>query len=351
MQCNQRVYDINALFILVLLHLCSANAFSRVTVKRALGCTSIARCKGIDKDLEISVYDEVLVNEIVETADVHARAGGLGHSCMDRGDLIPRTAVEAAIDLCLKALGDTSRYVEYWWREEWICLDAHRDIDELLARDEDDSSTLKEKMRYPINAHVFYLDVGEEVCGPTILFHEDKNEEKDSSLSCCTVVHAKKNRLVKMRGDILHAVPRPELCYFNPDVGGSNTMIWTRTKREKVPQSERRSVLLFNTWETAPYSVSFEPPDGSLKAAKEDATTSGVETEKWLHSVGHLQSLHIEDKTNIVEETTRMKVGLLGDAVRRGRTDRYLDLQCDIRLLNAFSDKEKHVATYRLFET
>ena len=338
------------LCIVALLCFENATAFLQVTAVKATA-KSIARYKDINRDVEVSVYDDVLATELVEYVDIQARAGGLAHACIDRVNTSPRTATETAIEICLKALGDQSRYVEYWWREEWICLDAHRDIDELLARNEDNKSTNKEKMRFPTSAHGFYLDVGDDVCGPTILFHENIDDRCGSSLKSCTVVHAKKNRLVKMKGDTLHAVPRPELCYFNPDVGGSNTAIWTRIRREYAPQPERRSVLLFNTWDVAPYNVSLVPPDGSLRTAKEDRIINGTKIESWLHSNDQLQSLMIEDYTNSVEKTTRMKVGLLGDAIRRVRAERYLELQGDIRLLNAFSDKRGNVATYRLFES
>ena len=331
----------------------SAAFFFRPALHRRIICT---RYGGVGED--ISVYDDVLANGFVELVDAHARVGGLGHSCMDRRSVRPRTAVESAIETCLDTLGNQAPYVEYWWREEWICLEAHRDIDELLARDEDNSCTIKENIRYPTQAHVYYLDVGNDVCGPTIVFHDDKDNgdynekvKTKSSLKACTVVHAKKNRLMRMKGDILHAVPRPELCYFNQDVGGSNNMIWTREKRECVPQPERRSVLLFNTWEVAPHDISLEPPEGSMKAAKEDAAATMNNFQS--STRGEFLSVDIEDNSKNAEETTRMKVGLLGDIVRRGKADRYLELQGDWRLVNTFRNKDsshKKIYSYQVFE-
>lgn len=48
------------------------------------------------------------------------------------------------------------RYAEYWWRDEWMSLDAHRDADEVLARTE-------KQLRYPDFGHVLYLGVGKQV--------------------------------------------------------------------------------------------------------------------------------------------------------------------------------------------
>ncbi len=54
-------------------------------------------------------------------------------------------------------------------------------------------------------------------------------------------------------------------AYFNPEEGGSNDVIYTRMKREKVPPEERRSVLLFNTWkDTPPRDISLQPPKGMM---------------------------------------------------------------------------------------
>ena len=309
---------------------------------------------------DVSVYENVLKDTNIRYVDGHARLGGLGHSCMDRSlkdcrsnESAAATAVEAAIEVCLHALNDQSRYVEYWWRDEWISLEAHRDIDEMFARSHDGKSTIKEKIRYPKNAHVLYLDVGEDVCGPTIVIHDDtEDDESDDdsrrSFTRCTVVHAKQNRLLRFKGDMIHAVPRPQLCYFNPEVGGSNTMIWTRTKRDTVPRPERRSVLLFNTWdELPPFNVPIEPPAGSLKAAED-----GIK--EWWCSKGEFKQVNIEDHgVHTAEdriELTRMKIGLLGDIVRRGRADRYLELQGDLRLTRVFNDKSTGPVCYRVFD-
>jgi hypothetical protein len=116
----------------------------------------------------VQIFDEVIDSSSVNHVDMQATAGQLGHTVMSRSnDNRGRTAVESAIDLCLRRLGDRSPYVEYWWREEWIDLEAHKDVDEVLAREEPGN------LRYPCHGHVLYLDVGRLVCGPTVLLTEN----------------------------------------------------------------------------------------------------------------------------------------------------------------------------------
>jgi hypothetical protein len=193
----------------------------------------------------VQVFDNVLGESSIPHVDTQAAAGGLGHSVLTRNPYLlqtvqPMTAVEAAIEICLRTLDDKSPYVEYWWRDEWISLEAHKDLDEKLYRDSDSS-----KVRYPTHAHVLFLSIGEAVSGPTVLIGQDDLCSKFVNM---TVVPAVPNRLLRMNGTVMHAVPRPSLAYFDPEVGGSNNEIWSRVRRDEVPSSERRSVLLFNTW-------------------------------------------------------------------------------------------------------
>eukprot|EP00966_Prymnesium_polylepis_P282587 6529536-Prymnesium_polylepis.1 len=65
----------------------------------------------------------------------------------------------------LDQLGDTSRYVEYWWRGEWKGLDVHRDVDEALCRTQRQGAAGVH--RCPSFGHVLYLASAEGVQGPT----------------------------------------------------------------------------------------------------------------------------------------------------------------------------------------
>ena len=157
-----------------------------------------------------SVFDDVFDTSFLREMDVQAKAGGMGHTLFFRNQQVPRTAIEAGIEAALIALGDASPIVEYWWRDEWMSLEAHKDIDELRARYEG-------VVKYPHNAHVLYLSVGPEVRGPTVLLDERANSTSFTSL---TVVPAVTNRLLRFDGNITHAVPRPALAYFDPEEGG-----------------------------------------------------------------------------------------------------------------------------------
>jgi hypothetical protein len=113
------------------------------------------------------IFDDVVDTSSLRNVDLQATAGHLGHTVMTRGSgLAARTAIEAAIELCLHRLQDSSPFVEYWWREEWIDLEAHKDVDEVLAREEPGN------FRFPNHGHVLYLDVGQLICGPTVLLSD-----------------------------------------------------------------------------------------------------------------------------------------------------------------------------------
>ena len=106
----------------------------------------------------LHVYDKVFHAPALSTLHDSARRGGLAHTLFDRADP-PQTPLEAALHAVLTELEDESPYVEYWWRDEWKQIEAHADVDEhLAARDG--------TMRCPQNAHVLYLQVGQQVRGP-----------------------------------------------------------------------------------------------------------------------------------------------------------------------------------------
>jgi hypothetical protein len=108
--------------------------------------TLFSTISGVGSD--ILVYDDTLDRSTLSCVDSQARVGALGHSTLQR--YTPRTAVEAAIESILEKLGDESPYVEYWWRDSWLNLEAHKDIDELLYRNEPGN------IKYPNHGHVLY---------------------------------------------------------------------------------------------------------------------------------------------------------------------------------------------------
>jgi len=228
-----------------------------------------------------------------------------------------RTIIEAALCALLDEVGDESRHVEYWWRGEWISMAAHRDVDEALCRSRTRGAAGVQ--RCPKWGHVLYLDVDDGVRGPTCVWEEDREPEVNGAeaaalsgaprtLRTLHVVPARSGRLLRFRGDMLHAVPKPPLE-------------WVPSQRpipDPVCTSGRRSVVLFNTWGS-------EPP--TIPTPDEPAAPSAVAALKPLTCVPHAAWRAVQvngaaqrrprdetDKTRL----ENIEATLLGDERRRG---------------------------------
>lgn len=159
----------------------------------------------------VFIFDNVVDLCVCENLDNEVKLGGLGHTVFTRdSQTLPRTAVEASIHSILTSLRDDSPIVEYWWRQEWMSLELHRDIDEKLAQQQGPT-------RYPDYAHVLYLSIGDDVLGPTVVLH-DSNENKSSDnldrFHQMTIIPAVNGRLLRFKGDMMHATPRYYLPYL-----------------------------------------------------------------------------------------------------------------------------------------
>ena len=195
---------------------------------------------------------------------------------------------------------------------------------------------------------MLYLDIGSDVLGPTCLFFEKTSSSlappSSSSpplLEEMAIVPAVTGRLLRFDGDIMHAVPRPALAYLDPEEGGTNLEIWSRTKRiEGVLDDEstiyRRSVLLFNTWNELPLDVDTTIPIG---------TKTYIET---LNNNNH--DISCNTNWNKIEPTTttttpdikniHLKLMLLGNTKeRRGRLSRRIDLRGPLYIKNSLLSK------------
>lgn len=288
-----------------------------------------------------NVWDNIFDSSVLNQVDEAAKRGGLSHTLYDRQQESRQSnAVELAIESILTELNDNSRYAEYWWRDEWINLEAHADVDEALAK-------AGRGLRYPNTGHVLYLSIGDSVRGPTLLF---LNPYQGSMV----VVPAVESRLLRFTGDIVHAVPRPPLAYLDEAEGGSNHEIWTRIRRVEGVESEettvyRRSVLLFNTWTEPPLDVSLNSNtpiiDGTVDVKKSSEVSksrlinshSCRPISNWIPQKCFQHNTNTNAKTNQINvktpgsasasanndsndnsEMIRVKVGLLGDKERRG---------------------------------
>ena len=168
-----------------------------------------------------AVFDEVLDES---TRARLAATRPIRWALYDRKAAQPRNAQERAIESMLDALGDNSRYVEYWGRPRWGSIPAHFDCDEggLVERG---------VLRHPTSAHVLYLDVPPEVRGPTVLWRprgeaassEDGggaaggaaggNGAEEAGARIFTVP-AVGGRLLRFCGSWVHGVPRPAREYI-----------------------------------------------------------------------------------------------------------------------------------------
>ncbi len=205
----------------------------------------------------------------------------------------PLTPLEHAMDSALIEIGDETKRVEYWSRDEYMNIDAHADIDEAML--EDDAV-----IRCPLVGHVLYLQVKEGLHGPTCVFpgertgwglDEHKAEDVKKDL---VIVPAVEGRLLRFQGSAMHAVPNPvDRWLMNKQ--DEKTL---REKEDKCEEDDEevwlddddfddddfedddveRSVLLFNTWpddEPGPRGVNGDIATGALpegiELSEEDA--------------------------------------------------------------------------------
>jgi hypothetical protein len=302
----------------------------------------------------VTVHDDVIDIATCKTMDHQLQLGDLGHTVFFREDP-PRTFTESVIHSLLSSTNDESPIVEYWWREEWINLELHRDIDERLAQQNG-------PIRFPDHAHVLYLSVGEEALGPTVLLENAIGDITKEVFDSITIVPAVAGRFLRFTGDMMHAVPRPSLAYLDPEEGGSNRELWTR--RRPVDKSDpeltilRRSVLLFNTWTDIPPSeISLLPPTcvlASEKELREMESRPGLchPFQSWKNVYSASTSDSTIDNCNGNDlPRIRLKIGLLGDKRRRERSDRYLNLYASRSIKNALVSDDRLPLTFPLTKT
>ena len=108
---------------------------------------------------------------------VRAACAQRGHSFTSVYDRRPedgpcrggRTIIEAALNSLLDELDDDSRFVEFWYRDQWKPIDPHRDVDEALCRRIRLGPDGYGHQRCPHWGHVLYLDVASCVRAPTCI--------------------------------------------------------------------------------------------------------------------------------------------------------------------------------------
>lgn len=319
-----------------------------------LKSSQVNRIRGRHASHAVTVHDDVISNATCETMDRQLQLGDLGHTVFFREEP-PRTFTESVIHSLLLSTNDNSPIVEYWWREEWMNLELHRDIDERLALENG-------PIRFPDHAHVLYLSVGKEALGPTVLLENAADDITKQIFGSMTIVPAVAGRFLRFRGDMMHAVPRPSLAYLDPEEGGSNRELWTRRRPVDKNDPEltvlRRSVLLFNTWTDVPPSeISLSPPACVMAAEKDlqemetkPGTCHPFANWKSMYSVltrdSPINSCDGNDLPQI-----RLKIGLLGDKRRRERSDRYLNLYAPRSIKDALISDDRLPLSFPLSKT
>jgi len=257
----------------------------------------------------VTVFDRVFspfaCEELHYLAIDHSERGDDGSSIFVRppNNERPLTPLENAIDSALTAIGDTSKKVEYWSREEYMNIDVHADIDEIQLEEQSE-------LRCPEMGHILYLQVKKGLKCPTCIFpnkhvgwgfYEDDEDEQNVDL---VTVPALKGRIVRFPGSAMHAVPMPANRWFLTRDEERKLRSEEEEEEEEISNDDEewlgdddlnfedddeeiveRSVLLFNTWhdeEPGPRGVGGDYLTGALPDGieiDEDEVDSFVDTE------------------------------------------------------------------------
>ena len=178
--------------------------------------------------------------------------------------------------------------------EEWKSIEAHRDVDETLCLSRKHAGSPLGVQRCPNNGHVLYVDVEDDVRGPTCVWVEEPPpddfklaataEEADGragpprELQSMVVVPCRAGRLLRFSGEAIHAVPRPSCEWLKDDDDAEQDGKAVAAAQEEddddekrvggvIPlgppptlPSKRRAVVLFNTWNVPPLVPSANDP-------------------------------------------------------------------------------------------
>lgn len=302
-----------------------------------------------------------------------AKQTGLGHKAFTRPivGVNNNDVIEQALDEILDEMGDDSKYVEYWSRQEWRSIEAHADVDESLAKQQDDDDDgapggveASSPFRYPNHGHVLYLQVGTHVRGPTCVFPDRKsggdllrpmttethrnvttNQNHHHSHEVPVVtVPAVPGRVLRFDGSYLHAVPRPVDLWL---------LKFTQGVPAHKPEEEwGRSVILFNTWgDNPPLDVPLDDHQAHHQSTTEvlarDHGKSCAERDKWTE----VYSSNAADADADAEQTCTTpeeeekplsaKVWLLGNERRRDYAMRTVKLAAPESLRTLLTEESR----------
>ena len=153
--------------------------------------------------------------------------------------------VEEFIESLLVAVNDTASEVEYWGREDWLRVEAHRDTDEPSAE--------AGFRRFPSCVYIAYLDIAPNLIAPTVLWTSSPQDQEEGGR--LVAVPAVAGRVLRFNGTLLHGVPRPACQYLGAaDFAAGVTNL--------------RHVLIINSW------TDFAPDDDDLDDYGDDEEDS-----------------------------------------------------------------------------
>mmetsp|Transcript_42750 Transcript_42750/g.51332 ORF Transcript_42750/g.51332 Transcript_42750/m.51332 type:complete len:412 (+) Transcript_42750:144-1379(+) len=231
---------------------------------------------------KITVYDNVFHPAVCEVLRILSLQGTLRRDSIDTlifsrppHNTSALTPVEHAIHSALTTLeGSTHNptlteananqtVVEYWFREEFMNIEAHVDIDEVALEE-------IEALIAPEFSHVLYLRVADELIGqcPTCVFPQTRmgwsfeGADKDSKVDLVSIP-AVPGRLLRFPGSAMHAVPCPanrwwlteEEENFLKEEEKDDEHNDEYDSDEEYESDVERAVLLFNTWSKEPRDV------------------------------------------------------------------------------------------------
>ena len=244
----------------------------------------------------------------------------------------PRSVLEEAIASILDSVAsestNTGRYVEYWFRDaaKVRVLEAHRDIDETTCSNIQYPIALGSEIKIgkqicPTFGHVLYLSVKGNVIAPTLIWDEEHNSQSiggpPREMKGLWSVAAVTNRLLRFRGDALHAVNYPHLSHLQ--ITEDVELLYDDKCEAFVKENEQRAVLLFNTWDKKP--PLFPPVNDPLSNPELEYYKLGSTKEKeqfHCRSVFDWNAASIVDRTtDKMEDLVSFRFPLLGGISRR----------------------------------
>ena len=346
----------------------------------------------LSKDKEVQVYDNCFSSDVCKELHYltveHAIRGDDGSSIFLRPphNDRPLTPLEHAIDSALVELGDNTRLVEYWSRDEFMNIDVHADIDEVQLEEEG-------SLRCPERGHILYLEVMDGLRGPTCIFPGKKTgwdqEEIEKKIKLVTVPPVT-GRIVSFPGSSMHGVPKPadrwlmkrederELCrqeeeeeHLDYDDDDDDDDWLDDDCEPNDGDGIERSVLLFNTWhddQPGPTGVNGDYATGALpdgiELSEEDAESFSKSQEarmlkEWEEDYGinskellcMPRSQWVEQglkSPELISERGDVRIRLMGSEERRICRNRYAPLKGPIDMMGKAFNEEKQASIISL---